>query len=604
MDSRIRIFYYTAWDGFAWQNCDEATASSLKRCMDATGTLPKSYSEKTPYGGAALCRLGDEMGVAVYRYHTRMNGDMSGRDSLYIALAFVPFGLGCIDIVRLLTLKQLDETVAGELRWNENRDVVSDDVQKCLVLNEDERVPDGWLDSDDDSFDAQYGILRGDVGLRTLSRIFFNTKHPLLGFLNAKFLLNSNTDEIVSEQTYSVYERVSNVAVASKAFQCARQAHGGIVSNDDPARRKMEAALADLDEFAKKQSGLAGLRLYHDEKEGMLEVEIDQLMEDLKDCLEKLPDDDFLDDVRMGEKDIRKRKEAIDRRDSEMRRCEEVAAKILKLRSRETLSFDAISICAKNALHRVSLLREAKSLAEAALKNAEGWEAAESKVSDLAAVNEAEKKVSDGLRKDNENLKLLLAKIKKQLEITKRKFDAESEGAVGQFRASQVKSEYVTNVSKPKGGFWRLYGLLDWVMIAVVVVAVAVMVLFFFDFFIFDKPSEEKLYKTTDIAIEQVEDASNHDKNYKADIGSGADHNRMNDGTRNADTDKAASVQQPKSSTPTKPNLTEKLKETVAEPDAAAISEQPVPSKQKMPEGGRGNVAEAADSAVNAEAAK
>ena len=87
MSDTITLYYYTAWDGFAWQGCDEATAKSLQGYMEATKTLPKSSADEPPFGGAVPCKIAGKIGVSVYRYMTREKGDLSGRDCLYIALA-------------------------------------------------------------------------------------------------------------------------------------------------------------------------------------------------------------------------------------------------------------------------------------------------------------------------------------------------------------------------------------------------------------------------------------------------------------------------------------------------------------------------------------
>ena len=57
-DNTITFYYYTAWDGFAWQGCDEATANSLQLYMEATKTLPKSSTDRPPFGGARVCPAG------------------------------------------------------------------------------------------------------------------------------------------------------------------------------------------------------------------------------------------------------------------------------------------------------------------------------------------------------------------------------------------------------------------------------------------------------------------------------------------------------------------------------------------------------------------
>ena len=73
MNDTITIYYYTAWDGYAWQGCDASTAKSLQSYMEATGTLPRSSVDKPPFGGAVPCKIAGQIGVAVYRYHFNIN---------------------------------------------------------------------------------------------------------------------------------------------------------------------------------------------------------------------------------------------------------------------------------------------------------------------------------------------------------------------------------------------------------------------------------------------------------------------------------------------------------------------------------------------------
>ena len=65
MNDTITIYYYTAWDGFAWQGCDDVTAKSLQGYMEATKTLPKSSVDEPPFGGAVPCKIAGCVGVAV-----------------------------------------------------------------------------------------------------------------------------------------------------------------------------------------------------------------------------------------------------------------------------------------------------------------------------------------------------------------------------------------------------------------------------------------------------------------------------------------------------------------------------------------------------------
>ena len=257
MSDTITLYYYTAWDGFAWQGCDEATAKSLQGYMEATKTLPKSSADEPPFGGAVPCKIAGKIGVAVYRYMTREKGDLSGRDCLYIALAFIPLDVGCVDFAKLLELPQLNTTQKGELRPQNVS--VSEHGLRVECTSE---VPDDWLDSGITG--TTYATLRGREGLLTLSRLFFST-HTQLGFLNAVFRLEAG-NTIVSSQTYSVYPEVLKVVAASEELRKARALSNGVLPNDHKAVCEMKSALCELDTWASKQRGYPGLRAYHDKK--------------------------------------------------------------------------------------------------------------------------------------------------------------------------------------------------------------------------------------------------------------------------------------------------------------------------------------------------
>ena len=268
MDNKtITFYYYTAWNGFAWQGCDEATADSLQLYMEATKTLPKSSADRPPFGGAVPCKINGTGGVAVYRYHTREKGDLSGRDSLYIALAFVPLGVGCVDFAKLLDLPQLAIPVP----------------QDKLKLKE-QMATDGLhldgeikLDWQDKGLDDEFLVLGGTNGLQTLSRLFFSEKTQL-GFLNAVFRSDSGKiDDIESAQTYSVCPQVKEVAAASDALESAKKQGRGTLAAGHPAFDALKDALADLDKWAKKQPDYHGLRNYHNQKENELNGEAKRL---------------------------------------------------------------------------------------------------------------------------------------------------------------------------------------------------------------------------------------------------------------------------------------------------------------------------------------
>lgn len=318
MNDTITFYYYTAWDGFAWQGCDEATAKSLQGYLEATRTLPRSSADVPPFGGAVPCKISGRIGVAVYRYHTRRKGDLSGRDSLYIALAFIPLDVGCVDFSALLGVPQLAMPQPGELH-PEAASVNGLGLRLEGVGEE----PGGWLDSD--SAAERFSVLRGRDGLRRLSVLFFS-KYTQLGFLNAVFQSENGIEGLVSTQTYRVYPEVANVVGAAVALREARRDGGGVLERGHVAVRKMNEALDRLGGWCDRQRGYAGLREYHEEKKLELNDDSEKIRlvsnyaEDLDRMLRMLPDED------------RVRRKGMDADgEDRTRRCVEFSRKIAEL---------------------------------------------------------------------------------------------------------------------------------------------------------------------------------------------------------------------------------------------------------------------------------
>lgn len=113
----IAVFIYTAWDGYAWQGCDANLAEALENCILESGTKPRDLDGEIPFGGIRMCLANGGKHLAVFRYHIRKNGDALGRDSLYLALALVPFpfpsGLN-IDLAKLFAHPFLAQTRPGK----------------------------------------------------------------------------------------------------------------------------------------------------------------------------------------------------------------------------------------------------------------------------------------------------------------------------------------------------------------------------------------------------------------------------------------------------------------------------------------------------------
>ena len=87
---KIRVYIYTAVNGYSWQGCDKELAKSLDICLGS------SWKTAAPNGSSAMGgirrgEVGGLNGTAIFRVHVRRNGDFAGRDSDYVALAFLPF---------------------------------------------------------------------------------------------------------------------------------------------------------------------------------------------------------------------------------------------------------------------------------------------------------------------------------------------------------------------------------------------------------------------------------------------------------------------------------------------------------------------------------
>lgn len=328
----ITVYYYTAWDGFAWQGCDEATAKSLQRSMEATKTLPNSSSDHLPFGGAVPCKIGPDVGVAVYRYHTREKGDVSGRDSLYIALAFVPLSVGCVDFAKLLEKKELAETQRGALEPEK----ISPNGILLSGRGEDESRE--WLDKEE--LVDKYSELAGD-GLTELSRLFFSDRTQL-GFLNAVFESKGGVGEIVSRQTYKVNPVVQAVAKASDEFQKAKASYQGrsALPENHPAKVAMQDALEKLKELAERQREVyPGLLRYFNVKESELDEdeklleEISKYSEGLNDILSKSPVEEIKNDCeeQQSDKQLAERLDKVS--EQQAKECRSEAKKVLEIKA-------------------------------------------------------------------------------------------------------------------------------------------------------------------------------------------------------------------------------------------------------------------------------
>ena len=250
MNDAITIYYYTAWDGYSWQGCDEDTSKALQKYMDVTGTLPKSPTDPMPYGGAVPCKISGRVGVAVYRYHIRVEGDASHRDSLYIALAFIPLEAGCVDFAKILELRQLAVPTPGKL--------APETVDASGLRLEGQYAAEiDWQEE----LGQEFRTLNGRKGLAELSRLFFSERSQL-GFLMSVFKAEHGIEDIVCTQSYSVYPEVSGVIAAFNDLRKSETGLKGAFYHGGDASRAMRDAIVKLQKWADKQPAYRGLGEY------------------------------------------------------------------------------------------------------------------------------------------------------------------------------------------------------------------------------------------------------------------------------------------------------------------------------------------------------
>ena len=254
----IKIYYYTAWNGYSWQGCDDATAASLQRYMEASGVLPGDPGREPPFGGAIACQVGNSMGVAVYKCGVRERGDAFGRDSLFIALAFVPLEYGPADFSAIMSLPQMSPSVKGELV---PVSVSLSDIALPSVARKDGM----WRD---ESFTMRFS---GIAGLRDASTMFF-TKSCQLGLLQASFASDTGSVAGVSVSvSYRVFPEVAALAEASRAYADAKKLSRGTISDEHPVSMKLWDAINQLQtRRIDKMPGYTGLLEYLTERDAEL----------------------------------------------------------------------------------------------------------------------------------------------------------------------------------------------------------------------------------------------------------------------------------------------------------------------------------------------
>ena len=237
----IKIYVYTAFNGYAWHGCDEQTANDLRSFMEATGTLPKGTSDSPPYGGAVRCIIGGETGTGVYRYLVRERGDAFGRDSMYLSFAFVPSSDGRVDFAKLLECPEMAEPRPGEPK------MLAIDASR-FPLEGESTIPESargvwWTQPN------SFKLTRDAVN--EAARLFFLPESHL-GLLRAVF--EKGEGGFSAQMDYSVFRQVEEF----ERRRCELDQHPG----SRECVQAFSAALDALNQRAKALGGFEGLRKF------------------------------------------------------------------------------------------------------------------------------------------------------------------------------------------------------------------------------------------------------------------------------------------------------------------------------------------------------
>ena len=208
---RIKVYIYTAVNGYAWQGCDEDLAAALQKCV---GQLGESEA-----GGIRRWEIGGFNGTAIYRCHVRKGGDFQGRDSKYVALAFLPFG--CVGerrvdfaaiwnhpylaapLARSESLEGLE--IGLESVW-QREDGMEGDAVAGPYWTSPKTITDGMAGGEEDI-------------LKRLSELFQSRKTEL-GSLSAR-IERLDGGEVATQPKYTPFQSVVDETSARNAFEVA-----------------------------------------------------------------------------------------------------------------------------------------------------------------------------------------------------------------------------------------------------------------------------------------------------------------------------------------------------------------------------------------------
>ncbi|MBR4171232.1 MAG: hypothetical protein IKR48_06235 [Kiritimatiellae bacterium] len=233
--------------------------------------MPKTSGDKPPFGGAIACQIGGKMGVGLYTYLVRPHGDIFGRDSLYVAFAFIPKDFEYkVDFAKLIRDQYMREPLEGEIKRPEEIDCSDYRLEGA----EPEELATWW-----DAVPPQQRLQEPDA-LTRLS-FYFQSEKTQLGLLRAVIKGEKDTAHTVLID-YQVFGEVATVAKCAETYRRKKKENNGILSKEDPTARALQEALNTLrDTRAKKLKEYTGLVKYIEDLENQMS-DREELLKQLK----------------------------------------------------------------------------------------------------------------------------------------------------------------------------------------------------------------------------------------------------------------------------------------------------------------------------------
>ncbi len=238
----VRVYIYTAENGYAWQGCDGETADSLKKCIGNAAAVGA--------GGIRRGEVGGFNGTCLYRRSVRTGGDFAGRDSSYIALVFLPFaqmGGRKADFARLWNHPLLAQPIPrGESLENRFIDLSKEGF--FTDAGDNGAADRGGYWTAEKSFEDSG---TPDALLARLGELFQSRKTEL-GPLSAK--LAENGGNLSADIRYRPFAAVVEEAAARVAYEKAVSS-GGDERNRTAAFEEWKGKVANLKGFVNPADG-------------------------------------------------------------------------------------------------------------------------------------------------------------------------------------------------------------------------------------------------------------------------------------------------------------------------------------------------------------